>query len=247
MNIFLLRGLVREKEHWGEFKKLIHLYFPEANIITPEIQGVGEFVDQISPNNFRDMVQFMRQKNQEYFHSNSNNIIIAMSLGGMMIKQWLEMYPQDFKKVILINTSFKGINPISKRLRILTLLNFIKIFISRNINNRERSIIKIVSNLNKDNEEIIKSWVAIQKKRPVSKKSFINQIKAALNFKTNKNWPKEIPLLILASKKDKLCHYSCSEKLSKLWQGEFHLHSSAGHDLPLDDGEWLLKKIKNWI
>ena len=62
MNIILLRGLVREKKHWGSFVEELKEAFPKANIITPEIQGVGEYVDTVSPSNFVDMVKFMQKE-----------------------------------------------------------------------------------------------------------------------------------------------------------------------------------------
>ena len=105
MNIFLLRGLVREKEHWGEFVTLVKTSFPQAQIFTPEIPGVGEFYQQVSPSSFKLMVEFMRNNYQQHFHTENTNIIMALSLGGMIAREWMELYPHDFKKSILVNTS----------------------------------------------------------------------------------------------------------------------------------------------
>jgi pimeloyl-ACP methyl ester carboxylesterase len=247
MNIFLLRGLVREKEHWGDFKQKVQDAFPNANIVTPEIQGVGEYVDLISPNNFQAMIEFMRSNHQEYFTSNQDNILFAMSLGGMITRQWIEMYPSDFKKIILVNTSFKGINPLFKRLRPVSILNFFKIFLSPGVKARETSIIKMVSNNSKNHSRIIQEWIEIQSRRPVKRASFINQIKAALTFNPPQTWPSGLPLLILAAKKDRLCSYKSSQKLHEVWGGQYLEHETAGHDIPIDDGEWLIDKIKRWM
>ena len=247
MNIFLLRGLVREKEHWGNFKSEVQQRFPDANIITPEIQGVGEYTDIDSPDNFEDMIKFMREKHIHLFDGNQTNILMAMSLGGMITRQWIEMFPTDFSRIILVNTSFKGLNPLFNRLQPASLLSFLHIFATPAIAKRERLIIKMVSNNSTNHEQIIEKWIEIQNKRPVKRKSFVNQIKAALTFKPETTWPKEIPLLILAAKKDRLCSYKSSEKLHAVWGGDLHIHPTAGHDLPIDDAQWILDKLTQWI
>ncbi len=247
MNIFLLRGLVREKEHWGAFKDEVQKAFPKANIITPEIQGVGQYVEMISPNNFDDMIEFMRNNHLEKFGQEEENILLAMSLGGMITRRWIELHPADFNKIILVNTSFKGINSLFHRLKPEAILNFLKIFATPKIEDRERKIVKMVSNNDSNHEEIIKNWIEIQKKRPVKRSSFINQIKAALTFSPAQTWPKETPLLILGAKSDRLCSVESSVKLHEVWGGVLHLNEKAGHDLPIDDSPWMLEKIKSWL
>lgn len=247
MNIVLLRGLVREKEHWGDFRHKVEKAFPEAKIITPEIQGVGDYIDITSPDNFSQMIDFMRSNHQEVFESEQQTIVMAMSLGGMIARQWIEMYPQDFSKVILVNTSFKGINPLFNRLRPMAIANFAKIFFSPSIEKRESSIVKMVSNNNTNHKEIIANWIDIQNKRPVKRASFLNQIKAALTFNPPKTWPNNLGLLIIAAKADRLCSYKSSLKLHELWGGQYLEHPTGGHDLPIDDGDWLIQQMSKWI
>ena len=246
MNIYLLRGLVREKEHWNWFKSYIEDQFPSANIILLEIPGVGETCDQISPDSFKEMVKFMRDKHEDTIKNDEENLLMAMSLGGMIARVWLDIYPEDFKKVILVNTSFKGITPLFKRLRPLSLLRFINIFFTPSIESREKKILAMVSNNKIEREKLIDSWVDIQKKRPVRRKSFINQIKAALTSKVSIEMPKGVELLIIGAKGDGLCHYESSILLNKAWGGELKIHESAGHDLPIDDPNWLVSTMKNW-
>jgi len=246
MNIFLLRGLVREKAHWGIFVQELEAAFPSDSIITPEIQGVGQFVDTVSPNNLEDMVDFMRAQFISQIESGEECILIAMSLGGMIARLWMEKYPKDFTKSILINTSFKGISPLHERLKPLSMLNFFKIFLTPSIAKRERAIIKMVSNNDTDHESIIKDWIAIQKKRPVKRISFINQIKAAMTFTPPLSKP-DTELLVLASKNDRLCNYKSSIKLHKRWGGKLSVNQNAGHDLPLDDSPWVITEIQTWL
>lgn len=244
MNIFLLRGLVREKRHWGIFVDQMKEAFPDAKIITPEIPGVGEYHNMTSPSNFDAMIEFMRNKHLEDLKG-GGHLIFAISLGGMIAKRWNELHPEDFSHMVLGNTSFKGINPILQRLQPNAIKNFAKLFVTNDLLQRELGILRMVSNNWSEHARILKEWVEIQADAPVSRKSFINQIKAALTFSPSKKKPKA-KLLILAGKKDRLCSYKSSEKLHELWDGEFKLHSTAGHDLPIDDGAWLTEQIKEF-
>lgn len=246
MNIILLRGLVREKKHWGSFVTELQAAFPKANIITPEIQGVGEFVDLTSPSNFIDMVKFMRSNILKEIEG-QDNYLIAMSLGGMLARQWVEIFPNDFKQITLVNTSFKGINSLFNRLRPKSIISFFKIFLTPSVQAREKAIVQMVSNNNTNHEAIINTWIEIQNKRPVKRQSFINQIKAALSFSPQLTWPKEIPLMILCGQKDRLCNYKSSLELHSKWGGEIHIHPTAGHDLPIDASEWMIEKINTLI
>jgi hypothetical protein len=41
--------------------------------------------------------------------------------------------------------------------------------------------------------------------------------------------------------------YRCSLKLAQTWGGDYRQHETAGHDLPLDEPEWLAQVIKQWF
>lgn len=246
MRIFVLRGLVREKGHWGEFPKELQQAFPNASIITPEIKGVGEYYKEISNDNFFEMVEFMREKFFINAPGEGPNYIMAMSLGGMIARTWMEKYPEDFTGAILVNTSFKGINSLFERLQPKSILSFLKIFANPSLEKRERLIVEMVANDKSKYDKVAAEWIEIQKARPVRRKSFVMQIKAALSYTPPKEKPKA-RLLWLASKGDRLCSYKSSLKLQKLWGGDMYLHETAGHDFPIDDTPWLVEKMKTWI
>jgi pimeloyl-ACP methyl ester carboxylesterase len=246
MNFFLLRGLIREKAHWGSFILELENAFPGNRVHTLEIPGVGADHGQTSPDNFDEMIAFMRDPLTEHFSGKEENLLLAMSLGGMMARRWMELHPGDFQRVVLANTSFKGLNPLHHRLRPSSMLRFIRIFFTPGMEARERAIVRMVSNDPTNHEEIVREWMEIQKKRPVSRKSFLNQIKAALTFQPSLVRP-GARLLILAGRGDRLCDPRSSEEIHRAWGGTLVMHPSAGHDLPLDDSVWVIKQILDWL
>jgi hypothetical protein len=39
----------------------------------------------------------------------------------------------------------------------------------------------------------------------------------------------------------------CSQTLADCWNLPLAVHPVAGHDLPLDDGSWVLEEIARWL
>lgn len=245
MNIFMLKGLVREKRHWGDFVDTMKETFPEHNIIPMNYPGVGVKNDRISPRSFKDYVADMREEHAQYFDGKQENILVAISLGGMMARHWMDLYPDDFKKCVLMNTSYRGICPIYRRLQPQSMKTFFRLFMTKDPAKVEKGILEMVSNRKERHPPILENWIQWQQEHPVSHKSFINQMTAAMTFKAPKTSPKP-ELLILAGKKDRLCHYSCSQKIHELWGGKLEIHPEAGHDLGTDAPEWTAEKIKEF-
>lgn len=55
------------------------------------------------------------------------------------------------------------------------------------------------------------------------------------------------PVLIVSSLDDRLVDYRCSRELAQTWYADYVEHERAGHDLPLDEPEWLTSIIKQWL
>ena len=247
MNVVLLRGLIREKAHWGSFVGDMEKAFPGDRVLTPEIPGVGAFHKETSPSNFDGMIDAMRGPLAGCFAGGAENLLMAMSLGGMIARRWVERYPDDFRRVVLVNTSFKGLNPLHHRLRPASMLRFVRIFFTPGVEARERAIVRMVSNNTAGHERAVRDWVEIQSKRPVSRKSFLNQIKAALTFRPTLSRPEGVDLLVLAGGGDRLCDPRSSRKIHETWGGKLVIHPTAGHDLPLDDSAWVIRQIADWL
>jgi predicted alpha/beta hydrolase family esterase len=81
-----------------------------------------------------------------------------------------------------------------------------------------------------------------RKKRPIRKDNFFRQLIAAARYNLSEFKPR-VPITVLSSKGDQMVHPSCSEALAEHWDLPIITHPSAGHDLGIDDPEWLVKTI----
>jgi pimeloyl-ACP methyl ester carboxylesterase len=246
-NWLLLRGLSREAAHWGEFVPLLQSSFPAAQISTIDLPGTGCLHRQISPATIKAIADGVRrQALSKGLLQQSPVTILALSLGAMVSWEWLLNYPQDINGAVLINTSFAGLSPFYQRLRWQSYGKFIHLMLRRDVYKRELDILRLVSNRLDREESIARAWQKIQSERPISACNSLRQIIAAAAYHPGDAAPQR-PVLLLSSQTDRLVAADCSQAIRQKWRLPLRSHSWAGHDLPLDDGAWVIRQMQKWI
>lgn len=241
-HFYLIRGLIREKDHWGDFQNSLQVQFPDAKITTLDIPGAGVYFNSPSPFTIPQMVEGMRRDYLKSKTENENACLVSVSLGGMISVEWMRTFPQDFTQATLINTSFGDLSPFYKRLKPTALAHLLKVFVLKG-RARESRILEIVSNNADRFEETLDLWERIDRERPVSVENTFRQLIAAFQFKLGKFKPK-IPIQIIVSTHDHLVSADCSKSIAHEWKIPFIEHPTGGHDLTTDDPEWVALKIK---
>lgn len=72
----------------------------------------------------------------------------------------------------------------------------------------------------------------------------VRQLHAAVRYRIQS--PPRVPILLLASRHDRLVDVRCSHSIARAWRCDLHEHPSAGHDLPLDDPDWVVEHVATW-
>ena len=246
----LLRGLVKEKRHWGDFIETFQSCFPDDQIVLYDFPGNGLRCKEESETHIIDMVDDVRS------HLSENSIeqpvhVIALSLGGMVAVEWMNKYPDECAAAILISTSLRGLNPFYQRLLPSAYVTaFHSLLFSRDARKTETASLKLVSNIiasdSVKRENTINDWVTYEEQCPVSGINGLRQLLAAIRFRVPEQRP-EIPILVLSSLQDHLVSPECSISLAKHWDLPIQTHDLSGHDIPLDDGDWVCRKISQWL
>lgn len=236
----LLRGLWREARHWGEFPGHVQQRFPGALISTPDIPGNGLRNHETSPDTIAGMTGALRQQ----VDLSQPIRLIALSMGGMIAIDWMRRYPAEIEAAVLINTSARPLSPFYHRLR-WTSYPYVLPMILHSAAQREADILRLTSNRHPHDGKLLQNWQQWQRQNPVSPVSARNQLLAAMQFSITAK-PQQ-PLLVITSRADRLVDYRCSRKLAQTWNADYVEHESAGHDLPLDEPEWLAQRIKQWF
>lgn len=262
-NWILLRGLARESAHWGDFVPLLQSAFPDAKITPLDLPGTGCFYREPSPCTIKAITDNVRRHALERDFIQQPATILALSLGAMVAWEWMRSYPEDICGAILMNTSFADLSPFYQRLRWQSYKDFAALTMTRDIHKRESGILQLVSNrryIARDgvyaanqsgtsaaqDERTSQAWAKIHNERPISLNNSFRQIIAAASYRPGDIKPKQ-PVLLLNGQGDRLVAPACSEAIHKKWRLELHRHPWAGHDLPLDDGTWVVERLQDWV
>jgi hypothetical protein len=146
-----------------------------------------------------------------------------------------------------VNTSLKGISPFYQRLSPQNYWKLFRIlFLEKNLANRERIILEMTTQSKGFDPDLVKKFVDIQLEHPVKLKTVLAQLFAGIRFTPPKEAPK-VKTILLGSLGDQLVHPQCSISLSKKWDIPLEQNAWAGHDLPLEDPQWVLEKIEKYF
>ncbi|MGG7056637.1 alpha/beta fold hydrolase, partial [Nitrosomonas sp. ANs5] len=165
-------------------------------------------------------------------------------MGGMIAIDWMIRYPDEVEAAVLINTSARPLSPFYQRLRWTIYPRLIRMLF-RPALHREADILALTSNCHRHDSELLERWQQWQRQHPVSIISARNQFLAASKFSVTAK-PRQ-PVLIVSSRADRLVDYRCGLALAQVWQTDFIEHATAGHDLLLDEPEWLAHTVSQWF
>ncbi len=241
MNWLLLRGLSREQRHWGAFPVLLSGAVG-GEVLCLDAPGFGTEHERLSPRTVSEITDDVRGR---WLRGQGDGswAVLGISLGGMVALDWVDRYPSDFKRCVVINTSSSDA-PILQRFRLPGVRSaLLRGFRSAEAN--ERAVLAISSNrtdLNRDT--ITLQWAAWAAERPPRGSSVTNQVAAAIRFGAPAAL--SVPLLVLGSRGDRLVSNRCSQRIAARLNATLLLHDSAGHDLPLDDPDWTCEQIAAW-
>ena len=134
-------------------------------------------------------------------------------------------------------------SPLWQRLRPGSYPALLRWLLSASPQARESAVFDATSNRRRD-EDVIDDWTRIAQVRPVSGLNVARQLLAAALFRARA--APRMPLLLVAARADRLVSHRCSEAMARAWWLPLLQHPWAGHDLPLDDPQWLARTIAEW-
>jgi pimeloyl-ACP methyl ester carboxylesterase len=244
----LLRGLMREARHWGEFPMLLKNALGAQHVVTLDLPGNGSLHAQASATSVAEMANHCHTQIKQLGYA-PPYCLLALSLGGMIAVAWNELYPAELERMVLINTSLAPYSPFYQRLRPANYPALISHLLFGTADQREKLILRLTSRLKFHSEHrqaILEQWAAWARECPVTRANILRQLRAAASYRAAPAAP-TVPILLLASRQDRLVDVKSSLTLAQLWHCTIRLHPTAGHDLPLDDGDWVTQQVKEWL
>jgi pimeloyl-ACP methyl ester carboxylesterase len=171
-------------------------------------------------------------------------VLVALSLGGMVAAQWAQDAPHEVAGCVLVNSSLGAFSPFWDRLRPGRWPLLLRCLLpGTSHRQRERTLYRITSAHPLD-DAVIEQWVAFARTQPVAPGNFVRQLLAAARFRAPARCP--VAALVLSSARDRLVSPRCSQAIAAHWRLPHRVHPDAGHDLPLDDPDWVAGAIADW-
>lgn len=237
MNYLFLRGLARNTKHWHGFEKRF-----DTEVILLDSVGNGEKNTQTSPMNVSYQTDILRNEFLKNRKNQTEWTLVSISLGGMIALDWISRYPNDFSRVFIINTSTSDVLLPWQRFDLKTFLK-LPVLIWASPATQEKTILELTINKQEINQQMINKNLNVFKKTSTS--NFLRQLISAGLFKS----PQKISdnVVFISSENDRLVSSLASKKLALKYQKPSHVHHHAGHDLPLDDPDWLEQIIKSYL
>ena len=239
----LLRGLTRERRHWGDFPERLGRAFPDQPVQTLELPGNGELNGLASPHDIAGMASHCRAELARRAIPPPYTLL-AMSLGAMVAAAWAAGHPGEIHGCVLASASFGSFSPWHHRLRPGAWPALLAVLLGSDPERRERRVLALTSGLPGSHGEIPGAWAAIRRSRPVSPANALRQVLAAARFTPPGEAP--APTLVLVGAADRLVDPDCSCAIARRWRCPLAIHPTAGHDLPLDAPDWVIQEILRW-
>ena len=240
-NWILIRGLARSEFHWKNFAAEMKSALGCDSVRTVELPGNGKLHNERTPSDIMSVLQEFRK--QAEISGTGPVGLLGVSLGGVLATAWTQNFPQEVSHLVIINSSSPQ-NPFYDRLFPRHYRKILKLLMFPNAARSEKFILSVTSNNRNKWEPQASENIEYLKKYPVSAANFLRQLKLASQVDFLK-FP-EAKKLVLASRHDRLVSSRCSEVIADIWNCPIEFHQSAGHDLPMDDANWIFEKIKSF-
>ncbi|HEY1079177.1 MAG TPA: alpha/beta hydrolase [Bdellovibrio sp.] len=239
-NWILLRGLARGVGHWGSFVETLKSRFPNDNFELIDIPGNGLRCRETSPTSIPEYVKDMRSRS-EFVRKGESFNLLAVSLGGMITVEWVREFPHEVTKAFVVCTS-SATSPFHQRLMVSNYANILSLMTAkRDAAQAENVILNMIVNNHERREGELPQMIQFSKEHPVQLANVLRQLLAASRYRFPDQPPGDIK--VIGSHGDRLVSPTCTLKIAEAWGIKPVMHSWAGHDLPIDDPQWLIEQL----
>lgn len=238
-----IRGLGRHSAHWGPFLDEFKKNFPHDEIEMMDLRGNGTMAHSSSYLSILENVRDLRSRSK-MIQNGESVYLMTISLGSMVGTEWANRYPNEVLGLVTINTSDKGTASILHRMRPSNYLRVLAYFrMQKSPLEMELELLNTTTNHLADKE----AWAEKAARfPPTSRLNFARQMAAAGTYEFPKHKPRT-EVLLLCSDGDRLVHPECTKRIGEMWVTKPHIHPTAGHDIPMEDPQWVCDQIHHWF
>lgn len=242
MNWLLLRGLSREQRHWHGFPARLSRELGACRVHFLDLAGAGAQRERWPWPSVPWLARDVARRLLAFEHGIGRPwSVLGLSLGGMVALELCRLLPAHVRAAVIINSSSR-LTAARARLRWATLGVVLARLAGDDPLEREQALLRVTSSL-PEAERSRHAEVAARfgpEPRPLA---VCSQLLAAARFSPPEPRALNARLLFMASRRDRLVDPRCSRDLASHYGAELAEHPWAGHDLPLDDPNWVCRHV----
>jgi pimeloyl-ACP methyl ester carboxylesterase len=237
----LLRGLTRERGHWGTFPDRLSAVLG-ASVVALDLAGNGQRHGVPSPARIEALAADVDTQVRRLGLVEAVSVL-ALSLGAMVAVAWARAASVALERQVLVSTSLRPFAPLHWRMRPAAAAQLGWHLVRGAPRPLEAAVLRFTSA--GADPAVLAHWLRLRQQHPVSRTNALRQLLAAARFAVVD--PPVVPTLLLAGRGDRLVDPRCSERIAAAWRCRLALHPTAGHDLPLDAPDWVIEQVRAWV
>ncbi len=243
MHWLFLRGLARERRHWGSFPELFTRIVPGSRVHCLDLPGAGSERGRASPTSIRGIAGDVRERWLALRDEHEGEWgLLGVSLGGMVAMAWCAEHPEDFARLVLAGSSAGDLSPPWRRFDLRVVPTALRSATQRDPLRREEGFLAMTTCLLADRDAVAAEWARYP---PMARGNVARQLLAARAFRAPERV--EVPALVIVGDCDPLVDPSCSRLLASHLRAPLAVHPGAGHDLALDAPHWFAAEMAAWL
>ncbi len=258
----LLRGLSRSAAHWGDLPQRLQAALrrsvhPQACVRCIDLPGNGRRFRERSPVDVLTLADDLREQwlalRTTLTDAEGRPLpelrlnVLALSMGGMVALAWAGRHPADLASLTLVNSSLGGLAPLHWRMRPSAWPHLLRLLaLPASERACEETLFTLTSQRPALRGATVAAWIALRRAEPVSRLNVLRQLLAAARYRLADPAALgrlQVPVRVLCSAADALVDPRCSARLARAAHAPVQCHPDAGHDLPLDDPDWLIETL----
>lgn len=246
----LLRGLGRERAHWHDFPQALERSLVGARAHPLDLPGAGTERERRPPCSLAGVARDIAERVEHLVDSSAVAphepwAVLGLSLGGMIALELCREHPSRFHAAVVLNAS-SALSPPLERFQPAA-ARVLAAALWREPLAREEAILRLTSRLDPvRRRHYAERAAAVAVQRPARPLAIALQLLAASRFHPSQSPPRPVPLLFLSSARDDLVSPRCTDALARHHRAPHLQHPWAGHDLPLDDPDWVCAQLRLW-
>lgn len=239
----LLRGLAREARHWHDFPTVLAAAVGVGSgaVECPDLPGMGTREACRAPASLEHTAADVARRTGA-----GPVALVGISLGGMVALEWARLDPANVSLVVAITPSDRQTAAPWRRLRPRAVALGARIAVARSPRRREELAMELISarpdgDRQRQLTAVRAAWTAQRKPRSTV---VVRQLWASARWRAAEV---PVPVLVLGAAGDEMVHPDCSPRLARRLGAELAMHPWAGHEVTIDDPDWVADRIARWL